>query len=165
LKSKLVAARLLLLLVPFLLPGCASAPAPPLPSGLLVPESFYVPAADEPLFGTWVNPKLTNKSWYPKVIIHPWGLYEVFGSPSDEAYDWRGTATIVEKWTDAQGNTWYKQFVRCSLKNFYSGHCFELDRISPDGGTLECIFGNLAWPDVSEMDPAANSTYAKYRRQ
>jgi hypothetical protein len=155
---------ILLLLPLLLLPGCASAPPPPA-GGLLVPEAFYAPVEDELLFGTWVNPELRTKSWYPKVAIHPWGLYEVFGSVTDETYDWRGTATIVEKWTDPQGNIWYRQFVRCSLKNFYSGHCFELDRISPEGSTLECIFGNLSWPEPSEMDPATNSTYAKYWRQ
>ena len=162
--AKRGSARLLHLLLPLLLAGCLTTPSPP-PNRLLVPENFLAPAATEELFGTWVNPELRPPTFYPKLINHPWGLTEMFGSLADEIYDWRGTSTIVEKWTDAEGYVWYREFVRCSLKNFYSGHGFYLDRISPDGKTLECIYGNLAWPDGSEMDPATNGTYAKYRRQ
>jgi len=150
------------LLLPLVLAACVSTQAPP--SGLLVPKEFYVPAADEPLYGTWVNPEYRPPLLYPKVVIHPWGLVELFRSLTSTAYDWRGTSIIVEKWTDEAGNIWYKEFSRCSLKGFYSGHTFGLDRLSDDGKTLETIFGNISWPIPAEMDPDKNTTYAKYRR-
>lgn len=146
--------------------GCASQPSESAaPAGPLVAEPFYASADGEPLYGTWLNPGNKPPTFYPKVISHPWGLVEYFQTPSSTTYAWRGTSTIVERWTDERGATWYKEFIRCSLKGFYSGHSFSLDRISPDGTTLECIFGNLDWPSPSEMDPDLNTTYVIFHRQ
>jgi hypothetical protein len=153
---------IIFVLVPLIFASCVSTPAPSSP--LLVPKEFFVPAADEPLYGIWVNPGHRPPLFYPKAVIHPWGLVELFRSLDSTTYDWRGTSIIVQKWPDAEGNIWYKEFSRCSLKGFYSGHAFYLDKLSPDGNTLETIFGNIGWPTPADMDPNTNTTYAKYRR-
>ena len=101
---------------------------------------------------------------YPKVVIHPWGLVELFDSPTSTSHAWRNASAIVHKWTDEHGTIWYREYARCSVKGFYAGHALYLSRLSKDGQTLETIFGNVGWPDPAEMDPVANTTYVRYRR-
>ena len=151
------------LFVALLLTGCAT--DEPHPGGLLVQKEIFVPGPSEELYGTWVNPELKPPVFYPKQVIHPWGLFEVFQTMTSTTYAWRGITTIVEKWTDADGTIWYKEFVRCSLKGFYTGHVFCLDRLGKDGRTVESISSNLGWPGQAEMDPETNATYVKYVRQ
>ncbi len=163
-KPRTVAVAFLpVLLVALLLSGCVT--MEPERGALMVQKEIFVQAPNEGLYGTWVNPDLRPPVFYPRLVVHPWGLYEAFQTLTSRTYAWRGTSAIVEKWTDAEGNTWYKEFVRCSLKGFYTGHAFYLERLSRDGNTLECIFGNIGWPRPSDMDPETNTTYAKYTRQ
>jgi hypothetical protein len=149
----------------FLLTGCASQPAPEItPHALFVPEQFYVPEAQEELYGSWVVTKTHQTIVYPKMVIHPWGLVELFESTSSTSYAWRGSSTIAQKWTDEAGNIWYKEFFRFSMKGFYAGHAYNLLRISADSRILESIFGNVGWPESSEMDPESNTTHIRYQR-
>jgi hypothetical protein len=158
--------RVTLLVILLGLSGCATQPpsAQQEPGGLLVQAEFYVPSPAELLYGTWVNPELRLPLFYPKLVIHSWGLVEYFGSVDDDLYDWRGASIIVSKWVDESGATWYREFSRCSIKGFYAGHAFNLFRVSGQGTVLEFIYGNLGWPEPRDLDPATNPTYVKYRR-
>jgi hypothetical protein len=149
-----------------LLAGCTSLPTPEVASQvILVPEQFYVPDTQEQLYGSWMVTKTHLTTFvYPKMVIHSWGLVEFFESVSSTSYAWRGSSTIVQKWTDEAGNIWYKEFFRLSMKGFYAGHAYNLLRISADGRILESIFGNVGWPEPSEMDPESNTTYVQYQR-
>ena len=148
-----------------LLAGCTSLPAPEITHPeLLVPEQFYVPEAQEQLYGSWVVTKTHLTIVYPKIVIHPWGLVEFFESTSSTSYAWRGSSAIMQRWADEAGNIWYKEYFRLSMKGFYAGHAYNLLRISADGRILESIFGNTGWPEPSEMDPESNTTYIKYQR-
>jgi hypothetical protein len=148
-----------------LLAGCTSAPPRRgVPQGLLVPEDFSAAVAEEENSGTWLVVETNLSIVYPKIVIHSWGLVEQFDSPASESYAWRNTSATVQKWQDASGNVWCKNYARFSMKGFYSGQAFYLTRLSSDRQTLETIFGNLGWPDPAEMDPESNTTYVRYQR-
>jgi hypothetical protein len=68
-------------------------------------QEKYVPTADEEIYGTW-----TNKDHFPqKVVTGPDG-YKAYNFMSDSAPIEEGTVTIDSKWTDQDGNVWYKTF-------------------------------------------------------
>jgi len=153
----------LVLLLPYFIGGCASTGATAgSPPGQ---REFYVPAVDEGLFGTWVNPEYGPPGPAPKVVIYAWGLVEWFAGTADRTSSWVGTSIVVEKWIDDQGNTWYKEFRRDSRGSPYGGQAFVLDRIGSDGLMLDSIYGASGWPSPSEMVPRRNPTYVTYRRQ
>lgn len=156
----LVAAAVLLSLV---LAACVTTGAA---AGVSMAQKyFYVPAVGEEFFGTWVNPELRSPVYARKLRCYPWGLIEWYNEVDGTVYDWRGTSTTVEKWTDDAGNTWYRNFERWAIKDAYGNTVYNLLRVSSDGQTLEYIWAGSDWPNPAEMDPNLNTTYVKYRRQ
>jgi hypothetical protein len=83
------------LLISLMLTGCATMGAKNGESA--GQKSYYIPAVDEALFGTWVNPELSPPAYAQKVVFYPWGLVESYNSVDGTVYDWRGTATIVAR--------------------------------------------------------------------
>ena len=158
--STCAAAGLVVLVV---LTGCATTGGKGGDSAELA--SFYVPAVGEELFGTWVNPDLTPPTFPQKLVLYPWGLLESFNSADSTLYDWRATATIVRRWKDAAGNTWYWDYQRWAIKDSYGAAVYALHRVSSDEQTLETIGAGAGWLDPADLDPDQNTSYAKYRRQ
>jgi hypothetical protein len=85
---------------------------------------FYVPSPSEELYGIWVNMDYgkTKSDWPQKIIIYDWGYAEGYLKVTDKdpCIKWAGwpgipckwTYTIVDKWTDSEGNIWYREFTR-----------------------------------------------------
>jgi len=65
----------------------------------------YVPTSNEELFGTWVNPSLTNQ----KIVLDASSFSE-YSTPASEKPNTHGTMQIVRKWTDSEGNIWYQTY-------------------------------------------------------
>lgn len=141
-----------------LLAGCATVPT----ARTAGKRPFYVPAVDEVLYRTWVNSELRVPEFPGKLILYPWGLVEQFAGPSDAAATWTGTSIIVERWTDEEGNTWYREYRRGSQAPGFAS--FVLDRVSADETVLESVSGPSAWPRPSELGASVNPTYVKYWR-
>lgn len=102
-------------------------------------QGKYVPKPNEELNGTWTNPKAdiqkhvnTSDGW--KMYIHI----------SDSVpYD-TGTGGIDNKWTDSEGNIWYKSF---SIdQNGYKSQ--SLMKLSKSATVLESVFRA-----VDQFDP------------
>ena len=145
-------------LIAVLLGSCATAPAAR-PAGK---REFYVPAVDEVLYRTWLNPALEAPEFPPKLILYPWGLVEQFAHVDDAVASWTGTSIIVQRWVDDSGSTWYREYRRGSQAPGFRPYF--LDKVSGDETTLESVSSNSGWPSPSELGASANPSYVIYRR-
>jgi len=123
---------------------------------------FYVPRAKEELYGTWVNTKMYHgdTGHAQKIEMHDWGYWEVYSKIADEFFV-NGTYIIVDRWTDSEGNIWYKEFVR-ARNGLYPD--FELDKISKNGTVWEYVFAFDDFPTANNMN-SMNPYYRIYYRQ
>jgi len=122
---------------------------------------FYVPKPNEELYGTWVNTTYAPGYYGQKWILYDWGYYEGY-EKVDSTFASPGTFIIVDKWTDSEGNIWYKEYVR---NRGYINATFELDKISKDGTVWELVFGYNGFPTADKMNPKNPYYRIFYREQ
>jgi hypothetical protein len=75
---------------------------------MVTAQDIYVAKEDEVLFGTWINTDY-NDNWRRARII--WTSKKTFGESKwshSELPGLDGAFTINDKWTDSDGNTFYK---------------------------------------------------------
>jgi hypothetical protein len=122
---------------------------------------FKIPAFDEPFFGTWINTKYDGSSakTLQKFVYLNWGYAEGFKKAGEEAPYSRFTFILVEKWTDAKGNTWYRE-----LEQSLGCKMYLLCRISKDGKTLEQISRSAGFPAESDMGSGYPNYWIYYRK-
>jgi hypothetical protein len=124
----------------------------------------YVPTANEELYKTWVNESMT-----PQKTVNFLGGYKDYALISDTTPSAEGTEQIYSKWTDSDGNVWYKTFGQVTAGN-YSGFQFQtLSKISRSGKVREIVvvapvygaFDDKKYPTtIHTYDP----TYRIYNR-
>ncbi len=120
-------------------------------------EKTYVAKDNEELYGTWVNMDYKPDAQpHQKIINYP-GRFENFGSAESETAKETGTVTITDKWTDSEGNIWYKETFVVYGQKFY-----ELDKISNSGKTWEFVYSYSKYP--TKIDPK-NTNYLIYHRK
>ena len=74
----------------------------------------YAPKANEELYGTWINKSYSGH--YARDDIHQQkevidsNGYHAFRFVGDIAEYFVGAETITSKWTDSEGNIWYKTY-------------------------------------------------------
>ena len=123
----------------------------------LAGEKAYVPEDNEELYGTWVNMDYKpNAHPRQKVISYP-GEWAAYGSAESETATETGTHKITDKWTDSEGNIWYKCEVSFTIQKVY-----ELDKISNSGKTWEFVFSYSKYP--TKIDPG-DAEYHIYHRK
>ncbi len=66
-------------------------------------QEKYVPKENEELFGRWKDDKAANM----ETVIDSVGFKTYYGSTNNVVLN-EATLEIEKKWTDAQGNIWYK---------------------------------------------------------
>jgi hypothetical protein len=91
-------------------------------------------------------------------VYTTWGRGEYYNKISDKSYSFEWTFILVEKWTDAKGDIWYKAF-----NQYRNGKEYFLIKTSKGGTVFEYVEG-AGFPKVSELDPKSNS-YRVYYRQ
>ncbi len=128
-------------------------------------EAFYKPEIGEQCYGTWVNHEYDSSHKAQKIVIHSWGLIEMFIDIDSKTCDQRGTSTLVERWTDHHGNVWYKDYERWEIFGSYGESAYTLLRVNRDRTTLEVIFSGVSWPNPEQMDSETNTTYLIYTRK
>ena len=124
-------------------------------------EEYYIPKFNEELCGTWINEEYDSHSYKGKKRLYTWGYYEDYRPFDSEVVQLKGTFVIVDKWTDSEGNLWYKTYLR------YSGASeiiHELDKISNNGNTWEYAYTTTHFPSESKLNPD-NTRYRIYYRQ
>ena len=67
----------------------------------------YVPTPNEEFYGTWINDKTINADHIQKKISTPEGNQD-FLRVTDTQPVFSDTQQIDSKWTDSDGNIWYK---------------------------------------------------------
>jgi hypothetical protein len=122
---------------------------------------FYVPKKDEEIYGTWVNMTYPGDSrQYPqKIVLHYWGEWEEYRDATQDTF-LSGTFVLVDRWTDSEGNIWYKDYVWA--RNGLHPN-FELDKISKDGTVWEYVFASHDFPTADNMN-SKNPYYRVYYR-
>jgi hypothetical protein len=120
---------------------------------------FYVPRTNEELYGTWVNTTYTGMSYAQKLVMYDFGAYEWYSKETDEFFT-TGTYIIVDRWTDPEGNIWYKEYIR-GKNELYA--IFELDRISKAGTVWEYVIAYDDFPKPDNMN-SKNPYYRIYYR-
>jgi hypothetical protein len=78
------------------------------------------------------------------------------------AVGWIGTSTLVDKWTDTEGNIWYKEFVRYQSNSV--GTWYQLIKISNNGTNLEYMWSKRDFPVEADLTPDS-ATYRIYYLQ
>jgi hypothetical protein len=115
-------------------------------------KKSYVAEENEEYYGTWVNTDFNDRQ-----IINPDGTFEHYYGKSDKPR-WYGTFTISDKWTDSDGNIWYKTIVT----NQVGVRRYVLNRIDKSRGIWEYIYFSNDYPD--ELDPSLMS-YRLFNRK
>lgn len=129
----------------------------------------YRPKPNEELYGTWTNESygIMNSSTYlpQKEIIDPSG-YTAYQAVFDHNPSQKGTEEIASKWTDSEGNIWYKTFGTAStgdkVLTFQA-----LQKLNKFGTVRECViiwlsaFNPNSYP--AKIDPK-DSAYQIYNR-
>ena len=123
---------------------------------------------NEELSGTWINMEYkgtTNPhdSLKQKVILFPDGRYESFNIAGKPKADYKAVYKIEEKWTDKEGNIWYKyRLTEKSWQKYEKIDTFYLSKISNSGKEKECQFDFEFYP--KKIDPS-RLAYRKYYRE
>jgi hypothetical protein len=120
----------------------------------------YVATDKEELYGTWVNMDFAGIGRRPqKMIIYPDGRIEYFRSAAVERVSHKVRYLITRKWSDPEGNIWYKSHWVHSA----GVECFELIKISNSGKTYESAYDTHEYP--TKIDPAEDDYYRIYYRE
>ena len=126
-------------------------------------QDKYIPKADEEIYGTWINAQLTRAP-FQKMVIAAGKLKHYLRLSDSVPYD-EATLQIVSRWTDSEGNVWYRTY------GAYKGYNFqELDKLSDSGTVWEGEFMSLGFngkydPELfpKEFHPASSNHGISYR--
>jgi hypothetical protein len=117
---------------------------------------FYVPKRNEEIYGTWINPKYRGEdpSNEQKFVTYDWGYSEGFLKVADKNPIERWTFIIADKWTDTDGNIWYKVFNQ-EAGPLSGSTWFTLNKLSENGTVIEFVWDYRKFPTEIDMNPVA----------
>ena len=122
----------------------------------------YVPKTNEEINGTWINEKIAPQ----KVVNSPSGWKE-YSYASDAVPLDEGNGGIDSKWTDSEGNIWYRTFSTVTSATYKGTKTQGLEKISKSGKVYESVFNIVAEFDPknypTKIDPK-DSNYRIYYR-
>jgi hypothetical protein len=107
----------------------------------------YVPSPNEELYGTWTNEQNSGDIYHPQKMVVTPDRYTLYYKISDSVPCMDNTWRIVSKWTDSEGNVWYKIFGG-GIGNWEGHNWLELDKLSKSGTVWE-----RALSPVRDFDP------------
>jgi hypothetical protein len=115
---------------------------------------FFRPDLKEALYGKWTNTAYwgNNPDHAQKVIFYHWGYCETFNKVDDTVPSAKATFTLVDKWTDAEGNIWYREFRR-EMGARAARIFFCLDKVSGNETVMESVYEFGDFPLEEDMDP------------
>lgn len=133
----------------------------------------YVPQPHEEFYGTWINEKSVNAFHIQKLIISPSGTKE-YSNVSDSLPSVEVKPDQVDrKWTDSEGNTWYRKFGTIERDDGSILSYKALQKLSKSATVLEIVntiydanLGSVDYPtEISPKPPALQNYYIFYRAE
>jgi hypothetical protein len=125
---------------------------------------LYVPSTLEELEGTWVNENASYGQEYRKMVYTWWGYFELYRHLNDARPAGRGTSTVVDKWKDGEGATWYREYCRgdWGSRTVY----YRLIKLSDQADRWESVQSTVGFPSPEDFaeDSRAERGYQLFRR-
>jgi hypothetical protein len=109
----------------------------------------YTPNPNEEIYGTWTNGKMSAQ----KMVNTADGWKQYLKIEDTQPYsEWKGT--IASKWTDKEGNIWYRFFGTITAGPYAGFTYTELDKLNRSATVWESI-----WTSPTNAQEAAALTY------
>ena len=114
-------------------------------------------AGAEELYGIWKNEDYNSTDpfadRFAKLVFNQDGTFSSYNTTATKTMRWMGSFEITEKWTDSDGNIWYK--LSSTIKGAYSTEPFYWTvSISNSGKTLEYGFSGSDYPNEKDLKKA-----------
>lgn len=123
-------------------------------------QEKYSPKPNEELYGTWINAE--QFSYSQKSVNGPGG-YKEYWRIADSAPSAEGTEEIYGKWTDSEGNVWYKTFATI-ISGWGKGFRSQtLHKLSKSGTVRELVYALVSTFDPSDFPTKIDPEDSTYR--
>ena len=116
-------------------------------------KKAYIAKENEELYGNWVNSEYNDESHFARHIVNADGTIQLYPTDHSTRVYENDKYTITDKWTDSEGNIWYKAIItyRTSAAVDTTNPVYVLARISNGGKILETVKNGYEYP--TELDP------------
>jgi hypothetical protein len=111
-------------------------------------ENGYTPKENEEFYGIWINPEYNTRTFKAKKLCKPDGTWYDYSMTTKDSWVGTGEYTINDKWTDANGDIWYK-VTWTSITSTYT--YYELAKVSKSGTVKESVYAINNYPE--KIDP------------
>jgi hypothetical protein len=122
-------------------------------------KDYYIPKRNTELWGIWINETYGNAPAHYKWVFYNWGYGEGFTKVTDTTPAAKWTVTIIDKYTDDDGNLWYKTFNQ--LNYGWSGYF--LYEINNDKTVLETSWNSYDFPTQNDLEAKVGLHLIYYR--
>ena len=113
--------------------------------------------------GTWINEEYNSYAFSARLEMHRDGSWDQYNRISDTGKKYTGHYKIVEKWTDSEGNIWYKTHIWYGPIDEVFISDYEIDKFSESGKVWEYISDIYAFPNEIDEDDLRYHIY--YRQE
>jgi len=113
--------------------------------------------------GTWINEDYNTRAFSAKYVVHRDGTFDTYNRTSDTGKESSGHYEIIDKWTDYEGNIWYKMHTWRGVIVEGKPNDYELHKYSNSGKVLEYISRHGDFP--TEMDENHLWYHIYYRQE
>ena len=124
----------------------------------------YVPKPNEEIYGTWTNEKI-----FPQKVVNTADGWKQYNYIADSVPLIEGTGTPDSKWTDSEGNIYYKGFDTVTSGTYKGNKFQELDKLSKSGTVWESVSTMVREFEASnypaKIDPKDSSYRIYYRTE
>ena len=112
--------------------------------------------------GTWINEEYNTHPHNARWVILPDGTCDGYFRTTDTQKATIGKFRIVDKWTDSEGNLWYKLHTWGGVIVEGKPLGYELDRFSDSGNVWEYVSITGEFPtEIDENHPRYHIYYRK----
>jgi len=110
--------------------------------------------------GTWINEDFNSHAFFARLELYRDGSWDGYNRISDTGKKETGHYAIVDKWTDSEGNIWYKTHWWYGPIDEEHISDYEIDKLSESGKVWEYISDAYEFPtEIDESDPRYHIYY------